>query len=53
MATAPDTLTHRQSLPDPHPAHDPRSPRVDIIIPTNNRAHLIATAVQAALDQSW
>lgn len=29
------------------------SPRVDIIIPTHNRAHLIETAVRAALDQSW
>lgn len=26
---------------------------VDIIIPTHNRAHLIDTAVRAALDQSW
>lgn len=27
--------------------------RVDIVIPTYNRAHLIDTAVRAALDQSW
>ena len=26
---------------------------VDIVIPTHNRAHLIDTAVRAALDQSW
>ena len=26
---------------------------VDIIIPTHNRAHMIDTAVRAALDQSW
>jgi glycosyltransferase involved in cell wall biosynthesis len=26
---------------------------VDIIIPTHNRAHLIETAVRAALEQSW
>ncbi|MGY9047965.1 hypothetical protein P775_16540 [Puniceibacterium antarcticum] len=32
---------------------DPMSPRVDIIIPTYNRAHLIETAVRAALEQSW
>ncbi len=31
---------------------DTLSPRVDIIIPTYNRAHLIETAVRAALDQS-
>lgn len=29
------------------------APLVDIIIPTFNRAHLIETAVQAALAQSW
>lgn len=28
-------------------------PRVDIIIPTYNRAHLIEGAVRAALEQSW
>ncbi|QXT39048.1 glycosyltransferase family 2 protein [Gymnodinialimonas ceratoperidinii] len=32
---------------------DPLAPRVDIIIPTYNRAHLIAGAIRAALDQSW
>ncbi len=32
---------------------NPLAPRVDIIIPTHNRAHLIETAVGAALDQSW
>ncbi|MEB8386747.1 glycosyltransferase family 2 protein [Rhodobacteraceae bacterium KMM 6894] len=32
---------------------DPLAPLVDIIIPTYNRAHLIAVAVRAALDQSW
>jgi glycosyltransferase involved in cell wall biosynthesis len=32
---------------------DPLAPLVDIIIPTYNRAHLIAGAVRAALDQSW
>ena len=32
---------------------DPLAPLVDIVIPTYNRAHLIAKAVQAALDQSW
>jgi len=26
---------------------------VDTIIPTYNHAHLIATAVQVAMDQSW
>lgn len=30
-----------------------KEPTVDIIIPTFNRAHLIDTAVRAALDQSW
>lgn len=29
------------------------NPGVDIIIPTYNRAHLIKTAVDAALEQSW
>jgi glycosyltransferase involved in cell wall biosynthesis len=33
--------------------NDPMAPRVDIIIPTYNRAHLIRTAVEAALGQSW
>ena len=33
--------------------HDPLSPLVDIVIPTYNRAHLIDTAIRAALDQSW
>jgi glycosyltransferase involved in cell wall biosynthesis len=37
------------SAPDPHGG----APRVDIIIPTYNRAHLIGTAVRAALEQSW
>ncbi|MAM41197.1 MAG: hypothetical protein CL949_22440 [Erythrobacter sp.] len=32
---------------------DPRSPLVDIVIPTYNRAHLIDSAIRAALDQSW
>lgn len=32
---------------------DPLAPRVDIVIPTFNRAHLIEGAVRAALDQSW
>ncbi len=32
---------------------DPLAPSVDIIIPTYNRAHLIAGAIRAALDQSW
>ncbi len=32
---------------------DPLAPLVDIIIPTYNRAHLIAGAIRAALDQSW
>ncbi|WP_324753267.1 glycosyltransferase family 2 protein [Roseovarius sp. Pro17] len=32
---------------------DPLAPLVDIVIPTYNRAHLIAKAAQAALDQSW
>ncbi|PVA11017.1 hypothetical protein DC366_04340 [Pelagivirga sediminicola] len=32
---------------------DPLAPLVDIIIPTFNRAHLIAGAIRAALDQSW
>jgi len=32
---------------------DPLAPLVDIIIPTHNRAHLIASAIRAALDQSW
>jgi glycosyltransferase involved in cell wall biosynthesis len=32
---------------------DPLAPLVDIIIPTHNRAHLIAHAIRAALDQSW
>ncbi len=32
---------------------DPIAPLVDIIIPTYNRAHLVANAVRAALDQSW
>ncbi len=30
-----------------------KSPAVDIIIPTYNRAHLIGSAVRAALEQSW
>ena len=30
-----------------------QNPFVDIIIPTHNRAHLIETAVKAALEQSW
>lgn len=33
--------------------HDPLTPLVDIVIPTYNRAHVIAGAVRAALDQSW
>lgn len=33
--------------------HDPLAPLVDIIIPTYNRAHLIAGAIRAALNQSW
>lgn len=32
---------------------DPLAPLVDIIIPTWNRAHLIAGAIRAALEQSW
>ncbi len=32
---------------------DPLAPLVDIVIPTYNRAHLIAGAIRAALDQSW
>jgi len=32
---------------------DDTAPRIDIVIPTYNRAHLIDTAVRAALDQSW
>lgn len=32
---------------------DPLAPLVDIIIPTYNRAHLIAGAIRAALEQSW
>lgn len=32
---------------------DPMAPLVDIIIPTFNRAQLVANAVRAALDQSW
>ena len=32
---------------------DPLAPLVDIIIPTYNRAHMIAGAIRAALDQSW
>lgn len=32
---------------------DPLAPLVDIIIPTYNRAHLIDSAIRAALDQSW
>lgn len=32
---------------------DPTMPLVDIIIPTYNRAHLIETAVRAALEQTW
>ncbi len=32
---------------------DPLAPLVDIVIPTWNRAHLIAGAIRAALDQSW
>ena len=33
--------------------HQNQNPFVDIIIPTHNRAHLIETAVKAALEQSW
>ncbi|MFX0546232.1 glycosyltransferase family 2 protein [Roseovarius sp. S1116L3] len=32
---------------------DPLAPLVDVIIPTFNRAHLIARAIRAALDQTW
>lgn len=32
---------------------DPLAPRVDIVIPTFNRAHLVGKAIRAALDQSW
>lgn len=32
---------------------DPLAPLVDIIIPSYNRAHLLAGAIRAALDQSW
>ena len=32
---------------------DPFAPLVDVIIPTYNRAHLIAAAIRTALDQSW
>lgn len=32
---------------------NPLAPLVNIIIPTYNRAHLIAGAIRAALDQSW
>lgn len=32
---------------------DPLAPLVDIIIPTYNRAHLIAGAIRASLEQSW
>jgi glycosyltransferase involved in cell wall biosynthesis len=32
---------------------DMLAPRVDIIIPTFNRAHQIVTAVRAAIEQSW
>ncbi|MFD1798032.1 MULTISPECIES: glycosyltransferase family 2 protein [Paracoccus] len=32
---------------------NPLAPLVDIIIPTYNRAHLIDSAIRAALDQSW
>lgn len=32
---------------------DPLAPLVDVIIPTYNRAHLIAKAIRGALDQSW
>ena len=32
---------------------DPLAPLVDVIIPTYNRAHLIAGAIRASLDQSW
>ena len=32
---------------------DPLAPLVDIILPTYNRAHMIAGAIRGALDQSW